>query len=794
MKKKEKLPQQTVTAQQLIGVDEINDNILYTRDKKIFTFIKVRAMGDSLFSEQEKQASYEKLTRELEKEKKPWQLLSIPRVVDTQALIGNLMQIKKQTNNNARLELLDGEIDAVQEMARNGAKEPMILLKLWEKEDKYGERDLVKRTSDIIGNLKNVQGLAAERLTDPDIAFLCKQLAELGIPQDGGDDTAELPVLRGQQEISPDVDLLNEITPIGGIIIKNNQLIIGSAVARVYGVAGYPRELTSGWATDIMNNTEAVTGITFNPGNPHLLAEALARSIKSAAGEAMSAKNVRESKNFARQAGDADAMLDELDANHELIGTVSIITMPFSSGDEGLEEVCKRTTAIFQSHRIRLKVLGQLQREGFQCITPYHEPPRIVDQAFSRLMPLYTLSGGSPMCINSYQDKDGFYFAKTSTGNIVSIDLWHRGGDRTNSNFFVLGKAGMGKSTLIKHIIQMEFMRGTRILIIDPESEYPEITRYLGGIVFNAGGGDAKINILQVRPSPDDDEEEAHRLYSRQQKGNDLAMHLKNVDTIFRTYLMDGTEMLYAVLEQSLIELYGKFGITWETDCRKIPADQFPVLLDLYRLLEEKGGEDPISRELAARLSSAAIGSDSFIFNGHTNLNLDAQIQCFDTNRLQNASDKIKRAQYLNILSLCWEMMSRDRDEKVLLVCDEAYLLVDHNLPQSVMYLRNIEKRCRKFSGALGIATHSVIDLLYPSIRQYGQAILDISTYKFFLAADGQNLKEITELYDLTGRQQNILRAGGRGEALGMLGSNMLHLDFDLPQYKLDNMGKAGGN
>ena len=246
MKKKEKLPQQTVIAQQLIGVDEINDNILYTRDKKIFSFIKVRTMGDSLFSEQEKQASYEKLTRELEKEKKPWQLLSIPRVVDTQALIGNLMQIKKQTNNNARLELLDGEIDAVQEMARNGAKEPMIVLKLWEKEDKYGERDLVKRTSDIIGNLKNVQGLAAERLTDPDIAFLCKQLAELGTPQDGGDDTAELPVLRGQQEISPDVDLLNEITPIGGIIIKNNQLIIGSAVARVYGVAGYPRELTSG--------------------------------------------------------------------------------------------------------------------------------------------------------------------------------------------------------------------------------------------------------------------------------------------------------------------------------------------------------------------------------------------------------------------------------------------------------------------------------------------------------------------------------------------------------------------
>lgn len=338
-------------------------------------------------------------------------------------------------------------------------------------------------------------------------------------------------------------------------------------------------------------------------------------------------------------------------------------------------------------------------------------------------------------------------------------------------------------------------MRKTKLLFIDPESEFSEITMRLGGSVFYAGGGSAKINIFQVRPSPEDDEEEDEyaRLYSRNQRGNDLAMHLKNLDTFFRTYLVDAPEILYSVLEQRCLDLYSKFGMDWETDYRDIPAEKFPIMSDLYELLLELGKTDENCKELAARVSSAAIGSDSFIFNGHTNIDLSADVICFDTNALQNSSDKIKRAQYLNILGLCWEIMSRDRDENVMLICDEAYLLVDERLPQSLMFLRNIEKRCRKYGGALGIATHSVVDLLHPNIRQYGQAILDISDYKFFLAAEGQNLKEISDLYDLTEVQQNILRTGGRGEALGMIGSTMLHLMFVLPQYKLDNMGKAGG-
>ena len=50
------------------------------------------------------------------------------------------------------------------------------------------------------------------------------------------------------------------------------------------------------------------------------------------------------------------------------------------------------------------------------------------------------------------------------------VDTWKRGNDRTNSNMVVMGVAGVGKSTAVKHIILSEYMKGTKIIFIDPES------------------------------------------------------------------------------------------------------------------------------------------------------------------------------------------------------------------------------------------------------------------------------------------------------------------------------------
>ncbi len=94
-----------------------------------------------------------------------------------------------------------------------------------------------------------------------------------------------------------------------------------------------------------------------------------------------------------------------------------------------------------------------------------------------------------------------------------------------------------------------------------------------------------------------------------------------------------------------------------------------------------------------------------------------------------------------------------------MLICDESYLMIDEKVPQSLVYLRNMMKRVRKHEGSLAVISHSVVDFLSDNIKQYGQALLDIPTYKILMGTDGQNLKETTRLYDLTEAEQDLLLA-----------------------------------
>ena len=61
------------------------------------------------------------------------------------------------------------------------------------------------------------------------------------------------------------------------------------------------------------------------------------------------------------------------------------------------------------------------------------------------------------------------------------------------------------------------------------------------------------------------------------------------------------------------------------------------------------------------------------------------------------------------------------------------------------------------------------------------------------MGTDGQNLKETAALYDLTEAEQELLLARKRGHALFLVGAKRLHIHFEIPDYKMAYMGKAGG-
>lgn len=799
MWKKTKKPEnpRLKTAQEFLNVEDISDGVLYSVDGYLFGYLSVRAGDTKLMSEGERAQAATAFSASLSGETEPFQLLSVPRTVDTLGMVSRLTELKRQTGEDARLKLIDGEIAALQSMAREGAKEPMIALKCWVKAARGADSALRKRLHDMRSRLTENK-VACDIMGDREITYLCKIFADLSTYQNPEyEEDENVPILSGQHrtvQMAPGQDdaLLNLLTPVGGLQFNVSKTVIGSVIGRVYGAIRYPAELDYGWAVDLVNATDCVTAITYYPGNVSILGDALSQSIRRSAKDAMDERDARRRKRLERQAADADKLIDEMDAHNAAIGHISIVTMPFTDDEQHLDDVCYGVVSRYARKRMKLKSLGNLQKEGYKELSPYYVPQKEVNDILRHIMPLETLLGGNPMTINTYRDDNGSYFGRTMDGGIISLDLMYRGRDRTNGNIVATGIAGTGKSTALKHILETLYMSGVKVLVIDPEREFRDLCKNLGGAWMDAGGGVAKINPLQIRPVPEDEENEDTDMLYRS-NDNAMALHIHTLDVFFKLYLPSLSDIQRALLKQSLVDLYGQFGIAWDSDIHAIPPDSYPLCSDLYQFIEKQAETDPQYMELAALLKDMADGADSFLWNGTTNIDTDTDFLVFDTNRLQNSSDELKRTQYFNLLTMCWQMMSQNRDQPVFLLCDEAHILLDPAIPQTAMYLRNMAKRGRKYEAMLGVVMQSVVDAIHEDIRLYGQAILDNATYKLLFGADGKNLKESADLFQLTQAEQNILSARERGKALCIIGSQHVHVDFDLPKYKLDLMGKGGG-
>lgn len=593
--------------------------------------------------------------------------------------------------------------------------------------------------------------------------------------------------------------LLNVITPVG-LEFQKNSLSIGENIGKIYGLTRYPQKVDVEWLSKITNIPATIVSIGFKPVDNATLISAISRSVVQQRGFAEGAKDPLSRQRAEKAAEDGEKIIMQIDREGETVGLMSVQVCPIAGDDKTFKKVCRRAESIVSVMKCKMRVIPNLQKECFQHLSPSFPTNGKIESILQKIVPMSTFVGGFPFASSGFNDGEGYYFAQDANGGLVIVDVWKRGGDRTNSNFVVMGNSGVGKSTAIKHILMSEYMKGTKILVVDPESEYKDLCYNLGGDWINAvGGAGGRFNPLQVRPSPRDDEseKESDRLYRDEGYGmNDLALHMKNLEIFFSLYIPSLTDMQKAVLKKCLVELYQRFGITWDTDVAKLKPTDFPIFSDLYKLVKEKADTEKDRQayaDLSLLLYDIAEGSDSFIWNGHSTIATDSPFICLDTNALQETSDSIKRTQYFNLLTYCWEQMSRNREERVLLICDEAYLMIDQKVPQSLVYLRNVMKRARKYEGALGIISHSVIDFLSESIKQYGQALLDIPCYKLLMGTDGPNLKETAKLYDLTEAEQELLLARKRGHALFMVGAKRLHISFEIPDYKMFYMGKAGG-
>ncbi|MDO4556760.1 MAG: ATP-binding protein [Lachnospiraceae bacterium] len=600
--------------------------------------------------------------------------------------------------------------------------------------------------------------------------------------------------------------LLNVIAPVG-IEFQANGFTLGDNLCKAYGIIKYPPEPDYGWLSRITNAPSTMISFTFTPNSGEII-ESLNKNIRMLENEAASAKDHLKEQRSRKGADDGMKLLKQIDENGEIVGELAGTLIPLSTDKEMLKKIEQKTRGVCAMANCKIRPLSFMQKHALKHVAPFYIDDTLYQEVSNRVMPLRTFVGGFPFSSSGYNDNQGFYVGKDVQGGLVILDFWKRENDRTNSNIVIMGVPGTGKSASVKHISLSEYMMGTKLIFIDPESEYKDFCKNLGGTWINAGGSDkGRVNPLHIMPIPKNEEIEEADInnYYDIDDGNglgDLALYLKHLEIFFSLYIPDLSTKEKAILKKTLIELYRDFDITWNIDATKIQAKDYPILSDLQTKLKEKAEELEKTRkesdtnpyaDLVLYLEDAANGADASLWNGPTTLDADGQINVLDTFSLQTTSDNVKRAQYFLLQTWAWNVMSKDRSEKVLLICDESYLMIDPNVPQSLVFLRNVAKRDRKYEAGLIIISHSVVDFLDEKVKMYGQALLDTPCYKILFGTDGKNLEETDNLYNLTEAEKELLESKRRGHALFMIGSKRLHVNFEIPDYKWEYFGSAGG-
>lgn len=456
-----------------------------------------------------------------------------------------------------------------------------------------------------------------------------------------------------------------------------------------------------------------------------------------------------------------------------------------------------QTEVLTELIRAKLNVdrLMLRQQQGFQCAMPTGW--NLFRDQFERVLPASSVANLYPFNYSGKTDPNGFYIGRDKFGSNVLVDFNRRADDKTNANILILGNSGQGKSYLLKLLLTNLRESGMRIVALDPEMEYEDLTNNLGGCFIDLMSGEFLINPLEPKTwddtgSPEDlDAPQTFRIRSR------LSQHISFLKDFFRSY-KDFSDREIDVIEIMLQKLYTKWGISDQSPFDRMASTDYPILSDFYAFIEQEYKDfDENKRQLYTAemlqsillgLNSMCVGAESKFFNGHTNIT-DAGFITFGVKGLLQAGRSLKNALLFNILSFMSDELLTEGNTAASL--DEFYLFLS-NLT-AVEYVRNFMKRVRKKESAVIIASQNLEDFNLDGVKEYAKPLFSIPTHQFLFNAGSIDARFYTDTLQLEDSEYNLIRYPQRGVCLYKCGNERYNLMVHAPEHKARLFGKAGG-
>jgi type IV secretory pathway VirB4 component len=321
---------------------------------------------------------------------------------------------------------------------------------------------------------------------------------------------------------------------------------------------------------------------------------------------------------------------------------------------------------------------------------------------------------------------------------------------RQNYSALIVGSAGSGKSVAAKSLLIRHALHGTRVTVIDPESEYREVIEALGGTYIELG--EHSLNAFAIDPTVAADEAAEWvvpilSIMGGEEQGyqnNRPARHLGGADK--------------AWLHQEVAQFF--------TDWRRAHAvsGEQPVLEDFIGYLETVAmarvtklnvpGRARRCADVSERLRGYTQGRKGAIFNRQDTFSLSGHAVGIGLYALSNQFRADLTPALAFVLSSVLADLARVRGKRVIMVDEAHKILVD---PDAGDVLAQVVRTARKRGGGVWMASQSVRDFIGDGSRGHspspGEVLATVASTKLILGVEEAVAAGLQRTFDLTERE-----------------------------------------
>ncbi len=562
-----------------------------------------------------------------------------------------------------------------------------------------------------------------------------------------------------QRAFEQGITTLRDLISPSSIEIQSDHFRLGTKYGRTIYVYGYPRTLSTGWLSPLINIDEVLDiSIYIYPVDTTVVMKNLRKKVTQLEADISLNAEKGRIRNPETDAAiqDAEELRDQLQLGYEKFFRFGLYVTLWADSLDELNYVQHKIETMFGQLMIFSKVATSQQEQGMNTTMPM-----ATDQLqIRRNMNTSAISTSFPFTsADLTQERGILYGVNMHNQGLVIFDRF----TLENANLVVFAKSGAGKSFAVKLEAIRSMMMGTEIVIIDPENEYQKLSDAVGGSYVRLSlNSDVRINPFDL-PKVIDSEDASDAL-----RANLVTLH-----GLFRL-MLGGTQIgpngqpisslsanEEADLDQALIDTYARAGITSDPLTHQSTP---PTIINLYDTLAHMGGSGP---QLAQRLRKYATGTFAGIFSQQSNIDINNQMVVFN---IRDLEDELRPVAMYIVLNHIWNIV-RAKQKRRILIVDEAWQLMKYD--DSANFLFSLAKRARKYYLGLTTITQDVEDFMS---NKMGRAIVMNSSIQLLLQQSAAAVDVLSDVFKLTEEERKRLSSFPIGHGLFFAGQNHVHI------------------